>query len=320
MFKKHTIVLLFSLIATVHELDAIVVNGTDPNNALYLSSVTAVGTSNIGGQLCSGSLLSTGMHFLTAAHCVLDSSGNALGGNATLTFWNSLNQQFAYQSILVTPHPEFSIVSFAGGNDLAVITLGEAVDDSIGRLSLYSGSGELGSTGTVIGYGRTGTGLTGGQANTFGTRRQGTNVVDSIIGNVLYFDFDDGTALRSTLGGTGTGPTEVMTSFGDSGGPTLINGQIAGIHSFITCVADPRPNIVCLSPPDVDTINNSTYGERFGDTRVSAYTQWIQSIVEPTAVPEPSTWMAGLAAVATCLARARRTRSGSSSDTSPPAQ
>ncbi len=314
MSTKLLLPILLCFLGLAPQLSAIVVTGVNPNDPLYLSSVTAVGTSSFGGGLCSGSLLSTGMHFLTAAHCVLDSSGNPLGGSATITFTNDLNQSFAYQSIASSAHPSFQANNYTGGFDLAIITLNAVVDSSIGRLSLYQGTGEMGATGTVIGYGRTGTGLTGSLAGTFGTRHQGLNVVDDILtNNILFFDFDSGAPQNNTLGNTGLGASEVMVALGDSGGPTLIGGQIAGIHSFITCVASPFPGQICLSPPDVDNLNNSSFGERFGDTRISTYNTWIQGVVDPASIPEPSTVAAGLCAAVTCLLRSRRTRNGSSS-------
>lgn len=316
MPNKFTFASLLSFAFLVPTLPAIVVSGNNPNDPVYLSSVTGVGTYSQGGFLCSGSLLSTGMHFLTAAHCLLDGNGNPLTGGATITFTNLLNTSFSYNSTSIIGNPSFDYNNFFGGNDLAIVTLGQQVDSSITRLNLYSGSGELNQTGTVIGYGRQGVGATGSVSGTFGTRREGQNQVDEIFGgNILIYDFDNGLAAQNSRGGLGLGLSEVNIAPGDSGGPTLIGGSIAGIHSFITCTANSNPNLTCRVPPDVDTTLNSSFGERFGDTRVSLYTQWIQSVTGPlselNSIPEPSTVFAGLAALATCLARARKTRNGS---------
>ena len=308
---KTTLLLAFSLLTP--NLSAIVVANTNPNDPVYLSSITAVGKVSLAGGLCSGSLLSTGMHMLTAAHCMLDSNGTPLAGTATVTFYNASNIAFDYFSSDIVTYPGFNPFNFFDGNDLAIITLGNVVDASIDRLSLYNGTGELGETATIVGYGRSGIGSTGSVAGTFGTRRQGLNVVDDIFNNILIFDFDNGLAAQNTIGGTGLGTAEVITASGDSGGAVLIDGQLAGIHSFVSCIADPDPNIVCLSPPDINTTLNSTYGEQFGSTRVSAYNSWIQGVIEPAEVPEPSTVAAGLLALVTCLARVRKTRTGSPS-------
>lgn len=295
---------------------AISVSGADPNDPIWQSSVTAVGYSNVpGAGACSGSLLNTGMHFLTAAHCILGYTGNG-----SVSFKNLEGTLFSYSSISMVSHPDFNPSNYFLGNDLGIIFLGQEVDSSIGRLDLYTGSGELGQVGTVIGWGREGTGLTGAAGGTFGSgRREGTNTVDSIVGNnnILFFDFDNpNSTAQSSLGSAEALEREVMIFRGDSGGPTLINGQIAGVHSFITCVSG--GSTVCATPPDIDGVLNGTYGERFGDTRVSQYAQWV---IDQTAIassdsdfigaPEPSTYFAGFLAFATCLWRVRKTRNGS---------
>ncbi len=257
---------------------------------------------------CSGSLLSTGMHFLTAAHCVLGATGNA-----TVNFSNGVST-FSYTSTAMTANPGFNASDFFGGSDLAIITLGQVVDASINRYSLYSNTGELTQTATIVGYGLQGTGTTGGDGGTFGTRRQGQNVIDVILGgNILYYDFDNGLSAQNSSGGLGLGLNEVSIYKGDSGGPSFIGSQIAGIHSFISCTSG--PGSTCLSPPDIDTLLNGTFGERFGDTRVSSYVSWINSVVDPVTVPEPSTYATGLTALAFFAARARKTRTGSTSET-----
>ena len=293
-----------SLIILAPQMHAIVVSGPNPDN--YLSAQTAVGFSNVpsAGQ-CSGSLLASGQHFLTAAHCILGYSGPA-----TVTFANSAGTNFTYTSSSMLAHPDFKQGIFELGNDLAIITLSQTVDASINRLSLYSGPGnELGSVVTIIGYGRTGTGATGGQAGTFGTRRQGENEIDQISGNLMFMDFDSGFAVNNAIAGSslGRGLAEAFISFGDSGGPVLINGQIAGINSFLTCNS---PTFTCGTAIDVNSTLEGSFGEVAGFTRVSRYLTWINqnTVVQNTfegAVPEPSTLVAGFLGLALCLARAR---------------
>jgi secreted trypsin-like serine protease len=302
--------LFASLILFVSQASAIVVSSGTPDN--YLSAQTAVGFSNVPSVgLCSGSLLATGQHFLTAAHCILGYSGAA-----TVTFTNALGTNFSYTSSSMIAHPSFIQGQYLAGNDIAIIRLSQQVDASINRLSLYTGGGnEQGSEATLIGYGRTGMGATGSVAGTFGTRREGQNVVDTVTSNLLYFDFDSGNAAQSTSGGLGLGSREVSIAQGDSGGPALINGRIAGINSFITCVGSGG---VCVSTIDVDSRLNSTFGEQFATTRVSTYLTWITQNTGGLSgsfegVPEPSTYATGLLGLVICLAKARKIRNGSSS-------
>jgi secreted trypsin-like serine protease len=302
MFTKY---FLLSIILLAPQMHAIVVSGSNPGD--YLSSQTAVGFSNVpsAGQ-CSGSLLASGQHFLTAAHCILGYSGPA-----SVTFSNSAGTNFTYTSSSMLAHPDFKPGIFELGNDIAIITLSQIVDASINRLSLYSGAGnELGKVATIIGYGRTGTGATGGEAGTFGTRRQGENEIDQISGNLMFMDFDSGLAANNAIAGSslGRGLAEVFISFGDSGGPVLINGQIAGINSFLTCSS---PTFTCGTAIDVNSTLEGSFGEMAGFTRVSTYLTWInqntglQNTFEGE-VPEPSTLVAVFLGLALCIARARK--------------
>ncbi len=299
--------MLLGLLALSHNARAIVVGGGNANDPIYAASgLTGVGFSNVSNVgSCSGSLLGSGMHFLTAAHCILDSNGLA-SGTATVTFTSGAGT-FAYTATAMIANSAFNAGNFLGGSDLAIITLNQVVDLSIDRYSLYSSAAELSQIGTLVGYGREGTGNTGGEGGTFGTRRKGQNEIDQIVGgNILFYDFDNGNSLQSTLGGNGLGVNEVGLYKGDSGGPTFIGNQIAGIHSFISCI--PGPGSTCLNPPDFDTTLNGSFGERFGDTRVSTYVSWINGVVDPLTVPEPATYVAGLIALALCAAKARKTR------------
>src|SRR5690606_2556212 len=68
---------------------------------------------------------------------------------------------------------------------------------------------------------------------------------------------------------TGLGQDEGLIAPGDSGGPAFIDGQIAGIASYIASLS--RDNI----HPDIDRTINSSFGELGFWQRVSHYQQWI---------------------------------------------
>ncbi len=295
------------LLLCLAEARAIVVSGSDPNDPMYLSSLTGVGRINSAGGACSGSLLSTGRHFLTAAHCVVNPSGNFVDTSFSITFQNSSLTEFTYITGNAVYNPDFSPTVIGSPGDIAVLTLNQFVDPSIERMSLYTGTGELESLAIIAGYGRQGTGATGSVANTFGTRRQGLNRVDAIQGSTLLFDFDSGSIDQSLFGtDLGEGLNEVGIAQGDSGGPTLIGGRIAGVHSYLGCAGS---NGFCFTPPDVDGTLNSSFGEYFGDTRVSVYANWIQSVIDaPAEIPEPATFAGSLVALGAVIAAARRNR------------
>lgn len=150
---------------------------------------------------------------------------------------------------------------------------------------------------------------------------------DVRAGNLLAMDADSGLAINDVFGRfmdkASTGVMvdgevrDTMSSFGDSGGPTFINGQIAGVASFLISGNIFEPGD-CAIPGSVDPskdfatgtrCNNASFGELAADTRVSSYAGFIQDYIAAAAVPEPSTWammITGFGAVAGMLRRGRR--------------
>lgn len=276
-----------------------------------------------GNTLCSGALLGTGRHVLTAAHCVTDAFGQSTFSSGQAQFPVTANANpytgsfanVAMQSVTVHPGWTGNITSV--GNDLAIITLAAVAPAGADRYDLYTASDEIGQVGTKSGYGRTGTGATGDTLGTDWRRGQNTYEMTALDfwgdgesnPNILMYDFDNGTSGNDGFGfffgpsfqNTGLGLNEVMSAPGDSGGPTFINGQLAGITSFgLRLAANTGQS------SDTDTFLNSTYGEFAGDTRVSGYSSWIMATI-----PEPGTWALWLAGLPLLGAIARRRRARS---------
>ena len=141
-------------------------------------------------------------------------------------------------------HPLFKNLSFSdndgdeAGYDIAITTLPSIAPKSAERYQLYQNRDEIESLVTFVGYGRTGQGATGeniGPPDTAGVRRAGLNVIDAIHASTGYLqtDFDDGTEATNVMGGLGLGPLETTVVRGDSGGPGLVEGRIAGIHASV---------------------------------------------------------------------------------------
>lgn len=237
----------------------------------------------------SGTVIANGWWVLTAAHVVhgapLWSISFQIGAST-----------YAAQNVYIHP-------SYTGGiaHDIALIELSVPVAGVTPAL-IYTGTAELGKQGHSVGYGTTGTGVTGFQSNTYGTKRAMRNIIDIIIdtngfvnpnGTILLSDFDSPDGNTNSLGAFGSSATpldlEGLVAPGDSGGPVFIQigstWYIAGVHSFIT---DPGPPIGNGNP-------DARYGDLMGSTRVSSYAAWINATVpEPTSIAALAIGLLGL--------------------------
>ncbi|MCW5945453.1 MAG: trypsin-like serine protease [Fimbriimonadales bacterium] len=186
----------------------------------------------------------------------------------------------AYSSIKVYQHPT---------DDIAVI---EFSNPFPGWYPIYTGSSEIGMIGEVVGYGVTGEIINGEYQYTggAGVKRAGRNRISliqflslgGVQGNFMICDFDG--SGRDTFGDGGPVENECTLGGGDSGGPTFVNDggvwKVAGIHSWVGNVQGGP------TPPK--------HGSLFGDIRVSAYAQWIKSIVPERITPASVTIQTGV--------------------------
>jgi hypothetical protein len=231
----------------------------------------------------SGTLLLDGKHILTAAHVVTEGS-QALPAEMVSVVFTLPTGPVTVQASQVFVAPNYNGNPFMGG-DVAVITLATAAPAGVKGYDIYRKTDEVGKVMDFYGYGNWGTGQTGGDGDTFGTLHHGRNkweaTGDIFAGgyssDLLYFDFDDGTAARDAFGtdhgivDTGLGQDEADQAHGDSGGPSFI----AGSNVIAAVCTGGAPS----STVDLDgQLGNSTFGEYCCDTRVSVYASWIDSI------------------------------------------
>jgi len=256
---------------------------------------------------CGASLLYSGQHLITAAHCLTNSQGVVNVTDLEVKFdllSGTITEDIPPSNITIVPGWDGNITN---GSDLAIITLENQAPPEIERYNIYRQSNEIGSIGTKVGYGRSGNGAVGDILDV-GTKRAGRNLYDAdgslrsvyfggATTGILGYDFDNGQTENDAFGfffdipNLGLGNVEVAGAPGDSGSPTFINGQIAGLTSFReTIFAVDEDNIIESS--DVDFQLNSSFGEFTYDTRVSVYADWIDQ--EIGIVPEPTSILGSL--------------------------
>lgn len=296
---------------------AISVPVSDPNAPSYwvtpgdYSGVVELDLS--GEDVCTGTLLTSGRHILTAAHCfeTTEQTGRpTLTPNArTVTAVFHLSKDtaaFPVEAIFV--YPEWQNLESSNG-DLAIVQLFEQAPEEAQRYELYRGKDEVGQVFTRVGFGSQSTGQRGEVAldkddltpvmrfgqNQYDARGEVFNEPDTAPesyvepGQQLVYDFDSGKAENDAFGAEfgwpnlGLGDREIGSSRGDSGGPAFIDGKIAGISS--TGLSPDQENI------DVTWPNDTSFGEYFFDTRVSAFTGYIDQVMAgdiPQPTPTPS--------------------------------
>lgn len=303
-----------AIVVTGNPNDYIVKPGTGYDGVVKLQ-INRVDLSEGLMGACTGSLLPTGLHILTAAHCLTQTDQDlAVGGvpgkfdtsNTSVLFELNTFPPRTFYSKYASEfyvHPSWNGIKL-DGNDIAIIKLADEAPVEADRYDIYRHTDEIGQVVTKVGYGQTGNGNTGATIEDL-FKRSGQNTYDAlgeIINSVagtnipngitLSYDFDNGLAANDFFGyyfaipNTGLGINEVNGFKGDSGGPGFINGLIAGISSFSA-----NPLSV---PPDIDNQLNGSFGEFSSDTRVSSYVSYIDDVlagkIAPTyKIPEPST-------------------------------
>jgi hypothetical protein len=222
-----------------------------------------------GTFICSGSLLPTGMHILTAGHCVDDAFG------WTVTFetaagTTTLGTVAAALHPLYGPRP--APIDQLSEYDIAVLTLDSVAPATAERYDVkFDLSGvTTASIIDIVGYGLGGN-PTVGHLGT-GTRRHAVNTIDGLIGSLSGVPTPDLPFAMFNFFGADP-PEHGLINGGDSGGPAFFMGDILGVASFGNLPRPPDP-----FSPGVYFTGHATL---FDDATVA--------FLAPFVVPEPGT-------------------------------
>jgi len=257
-------------------------------------------TDSNGTFISSGTLI-TPQWMLTAGHTV-----DTTASSRTFTVGGS-----SYSASIAIAHPNWT-GDLTAGFDIGLVRLDTPVTNvtpaSVFGLALPSAF--VGAVGTSVGFGATGTGLTGINAPA-GTKRAGQNVVDgagliagstTYSGNILFSDFDNPDDPDDNLFTGSAVPLalEYLIAPGDSGGGLFFqdtNGDwaVGAVHSFGLAF---------------DGNLDSDFGDAMGSTAISPHWEWIQETIQQTeaslAVPTPAAIVPGLVLVGLLVGRRRR--------------
>lgn len=234
-------------------------------------------TASSNGAPLGGTLIDS-RFVLTVAHI----QGDIIPGVTTFTIGGA-----AYVIAEQKPHPAFNATGIFE-NDINVLRLTAPVLN-VTPATYNTGAPELGSTATTIGYGETGTGLSGSIVGSSGQRRGANNVVDAFGDGVLLpntsflADFDNpGNPLDSSLGSPLPLALEGTLALFDSGGGVYTDfgsgPVLIGLNSFVA---------------SRDGTPNNDYGDLFGATRVALYNDYIAANI-----PEPAAGALTIVAIA----------------------
>ncbi|EAW35545.1 trypsin-like serine protease [Lyngbya sp. PCC 8106] len=276
----------------------IVVSTNNPNEPRSLiqpgTGFDGVVAWGMNGEIdCTGSLLYTGRHILTVAHCFnnIDDTPNLNPNPSDYTVFLDLpTGRISIPAKQIFVHPNWRS-DYDNNSDIAIIELSQTAPIEADRYQIYTQFNEVGQVFEKVGYGTSGTGWTGENFNDVNLiKRKGKNRYDAfsdifnddpqsniVLGSQLAYDFDSGSFFNDAFGveygivDLGLGFEEVGISGGDSGAPAFIDGKIAGLSSFGQSPFDPTV--------DVTNENDTSFGEFFSDTRVSVYSTWIEETI-----------------------------------------
>lgn len=265
-------------------LDPQVVNGREPlpgevRSLVYVSS---------GGYSCGGTLVGSDL-VVTAAHCVVGSSGRPFSPSQVRIGWSSTTTRptATYAVTQVIPHPDYDTVTYA--NDIALLRLTTPVAGATPmRVTTAAGSRTALAPGRAVrsaGYGLTASnGTPSGRALVADLVAVPDDVCGSEnlayrIGSVDFYGFGSAVDTSTAVCAIGVVPAQTLiidTCQGDSGGPLFAGSGSTARLVGVVSVGDGCAGFDDRGQP-LDTKTPGVY------TRIAPYLDWLAGLGVDTA-------------------------------------
>lgn len=178
-------------------------NGTNATSGSY-PSVVAIGD---GRSTCTGTFISDHV-LITAAHCL---KSNSMG------LIDSQTYQMTVRAVAVYAHPSYdqNATYAVGPNDIGIVVFPKGTSTQYSRLAIAPP--KLNDAFKIVGFGR----ISDNMPDSAGIKRIGSNKIAGLSNGVISFAGSS----------SSDGSPESLSSFGDSGGPLIINDNISGVCS-----------------------------------------------------------------------------------------
>lgn len=160
-----TVLIVLLVLETAEVGRSIISSFADSNSHKPLALNRYTGVAYLEPIQCTGSLLTGGLHVLTAAHCLNEGGVNVPAGTAVTATFKLPSGEVTIPVSNYYIHPGWTGYESEVGNDIAILKLRRAAPNTVDRSEINRNKNEVGKVFTKVGYGYIGTGAKGQDEN-----------------------------------------------------------------------------------------------------------------------------------------------------------